>query len=199
MINKMTFFKKFCFLLLLTMMGSTLIGCVPMVFIAGSGAGGVIASDKRSVKTMVQDRDRVNLALKRIGADPELREHTHIVVAGYNQVLLMVGQAETEALRNKAYDLVRMSSHVKRIYNEVTIEPPTSRMTQSNDTWITTKVKSAMLVEKGLHSGQVKVITEKSIVYLLGIVTPKQADLAAHAASQVPGVQKVVKLFEYEQ
>jgi osmotically-inducible protein OsmY len=174
-------------------------GCIPAAFIAGSSAGGALAVDKRNVKTIVQDRDTANIALKTIGADPALRDHTHIVIAGFNQVMLMVGQAETEGLRDQAYNVLRSQPNVKRIYNEVTIGPSASKMVQAQDSWITTKAKSAMLMEKGLHSGQVKVVTEGRVVYLMGIVTPKQSDLAAGAASQVVGVKKVVKLFEYEQ
>lgn len=191
--------KKFCFVSLVFISSAGLSGCIPAAVVAGSSAGSaIVASDKRSMKIMVQDRDMANEALKRISADPALRKQTHIVIAGFNHVMLMVGQASTEQLRNQAYDLVKTVPNIKRIYNEVTIEPPISKMIQANDSWITTKVKSAMLMEKGLHSGQFKVVTENGVVYLMGLVTPKQADLAAQAASEIAGVQKVVKLFEYE-
>lgn len=191
--------KKIALLVVSILLSWSISGCVPLAFVAGSSAGGAIVSDKRSMKTMIQDRDMVNEALKKISANPELRQETHIVIAGFNHVMLMVGQAPTEELRAKAHHVANTVSNVKRIYNQVTIQSPISTSAQAEDSWITTKVKSAMLVEKGLHSGQIKVVTEDGVVYLMGIVTPKQADLAANAASRVSGVVKVVKLFEYEQ
>src|SRR5262249_27678907 len=96
-----------------------------------------------------------------------------------------------------AYNLVNNIPHIKRIYNEVVITQPTSNMVRSKDTWITTKVVTKMLAEKGLRSTQIKVVTENSVVYLMGLVTHSQGNLAAVVASQVSGVTQVVKLFEY--
>ncbi len=191
--------KKLGISILLVLSAWSISGCVPAVFMAGTGAGGAMVSDKRGMKTMIQDRDMANEALKRISANPQLKEGTHIAIAGFNHVLLMVGQASNNNLLATAYNTVRTVPNVKRIYNEVTIEPPTSMSVQANDSWITTKVKSALLMERGLASGQVKVVTENGVVYLLGIVTPGQSNLAANAASRVSDVKRVVKLFEYQQ
>lgn len=191
--------KKLLAPLLLALSISMLPACVPAAFMAGTAAGGAIIYDKRSVPTMVQDRDMANEALKRIMNDPDLNNHARIAIASFDQVLLMVGQAPTEQLRDRAYQLVSSVPKVKRIYNEVTIGPPISTKQQATDSWLTTKAKSAMLAERGLKSSQIKVVTENNIVYLMGIVTRKQADLAATAASHVTGVAQVVKVFEYEQ
>ncbi len=181
----------------LILMFFLLAGCIPAVFLAGATAGTVVY-DKRSMKTMVEDKDASNTALRAVNSEMSLRS-SRIVIATFNQVMLMAGQTPTEALRSKAYSLVSGVPNVKRIYNEVTIQEPISLRTKSNDTWITTKVKSAVLTEKGLNSSQIKVVTENSVVYLMGVLTHKQADSAAEVASRVSGVQKVVKIFEYEQ
>lgn len=174
--------------------------CVPVALVAaGATAGGAMVYDKRSMKTMAEDRDIVSTALKEINNDQQLREQTHIDIAAFNGLMLMAGQAPTEELRNQAYQIASSTPRVKRVYNEITIAPPTSTTIQTQDSWITTKVKSMMLAEKGLHSSQIKVITEDSVVYLMGIVTHKQADLAATVASKASGVKKVVRIFEYEE
>lgn len=188
---------KFIVLLLIT---SSLTACIP-AFVAGSAAGaagGMLIHDKRGMSTMIEDRDIANEAWKKINNDPELRAQTHISVASFNQVVLMVGQAPTEQLRSHAYDLINSVAGVKRIYNKVTIEPPTSKSRQADDAWITTKVKTKMMAEKGLKSSQIKVVTENRVVYLLGLMTYKQSDIAATVASHVTGVVEVVKVFEYE-
>jgi osmotically-inducible protein OsmY len=173
--------------------------CVPVVLVtAGATAGGAIVYDKRSLKTMAEDRDTVSKLLKQINDDPQLKSQTHITVSMFNDIMLLTGQAQTEELRNRTYQIASGMPNVKLIYNEIAIGAPTSTSTQTHDTWITTKVKSAMLAEKGLRSTQIKVVTENSAVYLMGVTTHKQADLAADVASKGEGVTKVVKIFEYE-
>lgn len=190
--------KRFNKILVTLGMTCLLTACVPAAFMAGSTAGGALIYDKRGFSTMIEDRDIANEAWKKINNDPALRKQAHITVSTFNQVLLMVGQAPTEQLRNHAYDLMNSIAGVKRIYNKVTIEQPTSKSRQADDAWITTKVKTQMLAEKGLKSGQIKVVTENAVVYLLGLVTYKQSDIAATVASQVSGVSQVIKVFEYE-
>lgn len=173
--------------------------CVPVVLVAaGATVGGALIYDKRGMKTMTQDIDMSSSLLKKINDDPELREQTHITIATFNNLLLVTGQATTEAQRDRVYQMANSMRNVKRIYNEVTIEPPTSKGVRTHDSWITTKVKSKMMAEKGLKSSQIKVITENKVVYLMGIVTHKQADIAANVASSISGVTKVVRIFEYE-
>jgi osmotically-inducible protein OsmY len=187
--------RKICMIILLTCL---LTACIPVAFIAGAGAGGAMLSDKRPVDTLLKDRDIANTALKNLANDPDLNKHARITVAAFNLNVLMVGQAPTEELRDRAYQIVNAVPGIKRIYNEVTIQPPISKITQANDSWITTKVKTAMVAEKGLNSNQFKVITENSVVYLMGIVTKKQADIATDIARNAEGVKRVVRLFEYE-
>lgn len=173
--------------------------CIPVMLVAaGATVGGALIYDKRNVKTMTEDRDMASTLLKQINDDPELRKDTHITIAAFNNVLLITGQATTDASRDRIFQMANKMPHLKRVYNEVSIEPPTSTSVRANDSWITTKVKSKMLAEKGLTSSQIKVVTENKVVYLMGVVTRKQADLAADVASSVAGVAKVVRVFEYE-
>lgn len=187
--------KKIALMVLLTM---SLTACVPVAFVAGASAGGAIVYDKRDMKTMMQDRNLSNAILARINADPQLKKQTHVSVATFNRIVLLAGQAPNEQLKQQVYAVASSVPNIKRLYNEITIEPPTSTIVQTNDTWLTTKVKSAMLAQKGLRSTQIKVVTENGVVYLMGITSHKQADLAATSASRVNGVRKVVKIFEYE-
>ena len=81
--------------------------------------------------------------------------------------MLLAGQAKTDELRTRVYQIASDIPNLKLIYNEISIETPTTQSVQTHDAWITTKVKSAMLAEKGLNSTQIKVITENSVVYLM--------------------------------
>lgn len=185
-------------IVVISVLAFLLTACIPVAFVAGAGAGGAMLSDKRPVDTLLKDRDIANTSLKNLASDPAINKHARITVAVFNANVLIVGQAPTTELRDRAYQIVNAVPGIKRIYNEVSIQPPISKMTQANDSWITTKIKTAMVAEKGLNSNQFKVITENSVVYLMGIVTKKQADIATDIASHAEGVKRVVRLFEYE-
>ena len=175
---------------------SLLSGCfVP--FVAGAAIGGAIVYDRRDFETMASDQEIFQQANNKINIDNELKNDAHIVVTSFNRSVLIVGQAPTEALHARTQQRVASVPNIKRIYNEVSISGPTSPAVRSSDAWITTKVKSQMLVETKLRSGQIKVMTEDSVVYLMGLVHREQADIAVDIARQVSGVQRVVKIFEY--
>ncbi len=188
-------------LIILLAMLFPLTGCVPAVIVAGTAVGatigGAIIYDKRSLKTQMHDRDASQTAQNLINHDRKLRDRSHISVATYNHIGLMVGQAQTPALRKRAFQLVSKIKYFRRIYNEVTIAGSTSEVQRANDDLMTGKVKAALLTAKGVHSNQIKVVTENSVVYLMGIVSKKQAKIAANVARRVSGVRKVVMVFQY--
>jgi len=189
-------------LIILLMISFSLTGCVaavPIAIVASATAGGAIIYDKRSFNTMSQDQNARNYAQRWIDSDKALRGHSHISVSVFNHVALLVGQTQTPELRDRAYQIVSRVKNIKRIYNEITIAGPTSTLQRTSDVWITTKVKTAMLAKAGLRSTNLKVVTEDNTVYLMGVVSRKQAALAADVARRVSGVTKVVKVLEYEQ
>ncbi|MCK4609161.1 MAG: BON domain-containing protein [Gammaproteobacteria bacterium] len=171
--------------------------CVPTALVAGATAGGAVVYDNRSMGTMWQDNNTSYQAQILINNDKELKDKANISVAVFDHVVLLVGQAPTKELRDHAQTLIKTVPNIKRICNQITIGQPISASATSNDAWITTKVKSAMLGKKGLSSTQLKVVTEAGVVYLMGLTTPSQGKLAAEVARKVDGVKKVVKVFEY--
>ncbi len=173
--------------------------CIPAALVLGATAGGAVIYDKRSMNTILHDQEAATQAAHRINNDPTLKKGAHIVLAVFNHVLLLVGQTKTQQQRDTAYNLVTGIKNVNRVYNEITIQKPTSVWRRSKDAWITTKVKSEMLAKKGLRSTQIKVVTENAVVYLMGVITHQQANLAADVARRVHGVTKVVKVFQYPQ
>lgn len=172
-------------------------GCVFAVGAAAGAAGAVVVYDHRSVAVALQDQKIVNEAAVKLRSSSELMNNSHINIACFNQVVLLSGEASTPELRQQAETLVKSVPNIKRIYNEITIQGPTSSLTRASDSWITTKIKTQMLATKDLKSGTIKVVTENGTVYLLGVVKREQADIAVDIARQVSGVQKVVKIFQY--
>ncbi len=172
-------------------------GCVASAIVVGATAGGAIVYDKRTFKIMNEDRHGTEIAQTLIDHSKILKGRSHISVASFNHIMLMVGQAQTPEIRDYAYKLVSNVKHIQRIYNEVQVAGSSSLIQRMNDTWLTTKEKTAMLAAKGLNSTQIKVVTESSTVYLMGLVSQEQGVLAANVARRVPGVKKVVKVFQY--
>ena len=154
-----------------------------------------VAYDDRTLSTIYQDEGITQQAYGVIQDDKQFKG-SNISIASINNLVLLVGQVENPQLKAKAYNEVSKIDTVKKVYNQITVEPPVSALTKSNDAWITTKVKTALLADLGLKSSKVKVLTENGVVYLLGIVSSDQATQAAKTASKVKGVKKVVKLFQ---
>jgi osmotically-inducible protein OsmY len=189
--------KKFLFTSLIICSMLLLEACVPAVFVAGAATGGAVLYDSRNMQTMIEDRDITNKVQAKLRGNQKISHETHLNVTTFNHVLLIVGQAKTEELRQKAISLVERVPNIKRVYNEITVEQLIPLKERSRDVWLTTKVKTALISEKGLRYAQIKIVTENSNVYLLGLVNKEQAELAADIARQISGVQKVVKVFEY--
>lgn len=171
-------------------------GCAPLV-VAGAGAGSVAASDRRSVGAFVDDA-AIELRAKALAtADDTLRQDAHINVTSVNGIVLLSGEARTAELRDRVLADVRAIPSIRRVVNEVRVAAPSSAGARSRDTWITTKIKSKLMVTRDLNAGRVKVVTEDRSVYLLGLVTPAEGEVATEAARRVNGVARVVKLFEF--
>jgi osmotically-inducible protein OsmY len=182
-----------------TLMISSLSSCIPAALVVGATAGGAVIYDKRSMSTIVQDRDSEQGATNVLSAAPELQKGTHISVATFHHILLLVGQTSTEEQRDIANRLVTNIKYVSRVYNQITVRKPISLAQRSSDAWITTKIKTEMLAKPGLQSTEIKVVTEDGVVYLMGILTPKQVEMAVDLTRRVDGVREVVKVFENEQ
>lgn len=177
----------------------SLTGCVPAAVMVGATVGGAVIYDRRGIKTALQDHESSIDAYNWLQSDRALRRHTHISVTVFHHTALMVGQAETAALRARAFQYVTRVKHLHTIYNEVMLGKPISLVKRAEDSWITAKVKAAMLAKRGLRSGQFVVVTENKVVYIMGYATHRQARLASDVARHIHGVKKVVKVVHYPQ
>ncbi|HLB42576.1 MAG TPA: BON domain-containing protein [Gammaproteobacteria bacterium] len=171
------------------------------IFVAGAAAGAAaiaIVYDHRTIQNAVQDTRIANAIVNKIRAIPELKNDSHIEVTVFNRIVLLTGETPNADWRQRAEEIATSTPAVTRVYNQLTIEGPTSTLTRTSDSWITTKIKSEMLATEDLKSSSIKAITENGVVYLMGMVTREQAEIAIDIARQVSGVQKVVKIFQYK-
>lgn len=189
--------SKFSLLVAAALSAALLQGCAA-VAVGGAATGVAVAHDRRTTGTIVDDESIEVKAASALNADKEIRDQTHLNVTSYNNSILMTGEVPTQQLGQRAYKIVSGLDKVKKVHNETTVAAPSSFGSRSNDTLITSKVKARMVATKGFDSTLVKVVTERGVVYLLGLVTQGEGKLAGEIARQTDGVQKVVKLFEYQ-
>ena len=127
---------------------------------------------------------------------PQL-DNSHINVHAYNRVILLTGEVPSTKLRTLAGDTARKFVDVRQVYNELEIQGSTSFLSRTNDSWLTTKVKSKLMFNSAIDSSEVEVITENSVVYLMGMVSRRDADTIAAIAADTGGARKIVRVFEY--
>lgn len=171
-------------------------GCAA-VAVTGFATGASVASDTRTTGTVIEDQAIELKAKQTFYFDKEFNAKTHINVTSYNTIVLLTGEAPTERLRNQASELVSGIEKVSHIHNEITLAAPSSLMSRSSDSLITSKVKTRLLTDKTVPGINIKVVTEKGVVFLMGLLDRATAERATEITRQTGGVQKVVKLFQY--
>ncbi|MBU1192613.1 MAG: BON domain-containing protein [Gammaproteobacteria bacterium] len=174
-------------------------GCAP-VLIGGAATGASVAHDRRTAGSYVEDQSIEMKAATAISNEAELKRQGHLNVTSFNMIVLISGEVPSEALRQRAGELIGGIEKVRRVHNELMIAAPSSMMTRSSDSLITAKVKTSLFSVKGYENfdpTRVKVVTENGTVFLMGLLTRAEGAATAITASGVGGVQRVVKLFEY--
>lgn len=171
-------------------------GCIaPLVVGAGVGAGIMVAEDRRSSGTILEDqvieRKITNLA------NEKYPDQLSISVVSFNRVVLLVGQVASETIKEDIGSMALETQNVRDVQNEITIAGASSFVSRSGDAMLTSKVKSRLLNNKEVQANHIKVVTNNDTVYLMGVVTRAEADSATQTAATTSGVQKVVKVFEY--
>jgi len=182
--------NKLIFILITTLLTS----CAAAVLVGA--AGGLAVYDRRTVSMIERDARIFYIINTSIAKDPRFHG-SRIVVTSYNQIVLLAGQTPLSSVRLLAEKIAQGTANVRRVHNELTIDNPIPLAQRSKDTLITAEARSKMLTKKGLESGSIRIVSENGVVYLMGIVTQEQANLAVNVARQIDGVNKVVKIFQY--
>ncbi len=175
----------------------TLQGCAGLV-IAGGATAGAMANDRRTSGAYVDDETIEWKIIDVLYQDEQIDEQTHLNATSYNGIVLLTGEIPSDEMRAKIGEKIKGVRGVRQFHDETSIAAPSSMMSRSGDTWITSKVKTAMLTGDTDMGARTKVVTDKGVVYLMGIVSPQEADKLTDIARRVGGVQKVVKVFEYQ-
>jgi len=175
-------------------LASSLQGCV-LALAGAAGGTALVATDRRTVGAQTEDRTIQVKALADLNRN--LPDAAHVNVAVFNQRVLLTGEVPDERSKQQAESIVRGIDNVNSIVNELAVQPASSYSSRANDAYLEGRVKAELIAYKDISANNFKVVAERGIVYLMGLVTVEEGNIAADAVSRVNGVQRVVKVFEY--
>lgn len=174
---------------------SVLVACATPANPPAVPGGALLVADRRS-ETAYKDDQIIetrlsNRLLARFGRD------AHVNVTSWNRQVLLTGEIANAQQQAQLRELARQTEGVRQVFDETVIGPPSPLPARSQDAWISSQVRARLLADRDFAASHVKVVTEGSVIYLLGLVRQSEADAAIAIASRVPRVLKVVTLFEY--
>lgn len=176
-------------------LAGSLTACVPLLLGGGAVTTALVASDRRTSGMYLEDERIEQSAAAKLRET--LKEGTRASVTSFNRLALVTGEVRSEAEKAEVGRTVASVENVRNVVNEVEVVPFISSIGQrSRDTLLTSQVKASMIDAKDLQANTIKVVTEMNVVYLMGIVTPREAQRAAEIARGVNNVRKVVRVFE---
>lgn len=173
-------------------------GCVAAV-VGGTAAG--VGHDRRSWTTVLRDRNIQATAYDNFNKDKELALKNNVSIVVYNGVMLLVGEVRTDELKQRAQGRVEGYEGVRKLVNEIEVREPEGFLSQRRDNTITAHVKTALLdiVDlPGFDPTRVNITTAHRTVYVMGLLSREEAERVAEIARNVAGVEKVVRVLEYQ-
>ena len=170
-------------------------GCAPVIVAAGVGASAMVVNDRRSTGAQVDDQ---SIELKvATAAGSSYGNDIHVNATSYNAVVLLTGEVPNKTVEDDIIKVAKTTDRVKKVDSYLVIGPNADLSSRTNDSYITSKVKARFVESDKFSATHVKVVTERGVVYLMGIVSREEGDAAAQVAATTSGVGKVVKIFEY--
>ncbi|MFO1206112.1 MAG: BON domain-containing protein [Burkholderiales bacterium] len=171
-------------------------GCIAAAVVGAGAAGAMMATDRRSTGAYTDDETlewKISLAIR----DKFGEKAVHINVTSFNRIVLLTGEAPSEEVRQEIQKIAQAQKTARDVRNEIVVGQPTALQSWTDDSYITSKVMANMVGNPDVNQYYVKVVTENSVVYLMGLVTRKEGEAAAEVAANTSGVKRVVKVFEY--
>ncbi len=169
--------------------------CAALVIGVGVGAGIMVAKDRRTSSTMLEDQNIESKAKDRI--TEKYGKQVYINVTSFNRLVLLTGQAPTDEIKQDVSVLVLEVPNVRNVQNEIAVGGISSATSGASDALLTSQVKGRLTRNKEVSAANIKVVSESGTVFLMGLVTRAEAETASQTAATTSGAQRVVKVFEY--
>ncbi|MFC1680572.1 BON domain-containing protein [Pseudomonadota bacterium] len=187
-----TYIKVICLLGVIT-----LGGCIATAVTVAAVTSVDVAHDRRTIGEYIDDNNIEFTVRTFLVRDDELRKNAHISATSMNGILLLTGEAPSAELKNKVAGFAKDVEGVRQLVDEMKIAGESGYISRTNDVWLTAKVKSVLFAKTKLDANRVKVVSEAGSVYLMGLVSRKEAKNATEITRGIGGVQQVVQVFEY--
>jgi osmotically-inducible protein OsmY len=171
-----------------------LAGCAPAMVAVGAGHAVLMATDPRSTGAQIDDD---TIEIKIAANEIVMKDDRHVTATSYNGLVLLTGEVPTQAVSDQVERVAKGIDRVRSVQNELVVGPTSELSARADDGFITSKVKGRLFDEGGFAPNAVKVVTERKVVYLMGLVTRAQGTKAGEIAATTSGVARVVKVFEY--
>lgn len=174
-------------------------GCTAVVVGGAAATGAMVAHDRRTSGAIVNDQEIELNAYRILNDHPDIKARSHISITSYNMRVLLTGETESAELAQRFASLVSELPHVRSVYNEVAEDARAGLWNETEDTYLTSKVKLSLFnVDiEGFDPSFVKVVTSRGKVYLMGLVKPDEGRAAVDIVRGISGVNRVVEVFEY--
>lgn len=183
--------------LLITLASITVLqGCVAAA-VVGIAGGAQIAADKRTVGQVIDDQTLELELYSILSKEKALAEHSNIQLTVVNGTLLIVGQTPNSYLKELAAKTFSNVKGITQVHNQLRVSNITSLLTRSNDVWLTSKVKTILFSDSEIEATNIKIVTENSEVFLMGLVSAQQATKSIEITRNISGVSRVFNAFEY--
>jgi len=178
---------------LLLLAGSFLAGgCVPAIGLLAVD----VVRDEREPRAYWQDNKAemdIRLSIYRNSTISD----ANVSVTIWNAVVLLTGEVPDQRAIDRILDIAKSHHYTRQIVNRIELAGRTNAASRVNDSWLTGRVKTALVVSRTVDPTRFKVVTERANVYLMGLVTSAEAAAAVMIVRSVPGVVRVIKVFEY--
>lgn len=167
-----------------------------MLLVGGATVGANVAGNNIPLRTQIDDSSLKIKAVQSINDIPEIAKTSHVEIAVYDRIVLVLGQTPSMRLKHEVARKISAIQGVRLVYNELTIGPRISYTNYLNDGLITSAVKGNLIGK--VDSLHFKVITENHVVYLMALTTQEAGQKAAEIASNTKGVERVVKVYSFD-
>jgi osmotically-inducible protein OsmY len=110
---------------------------------------------------------------------------------------LLAGTVSTPQMKTRAVEVASRASGIKALYDNIEVAPSRAAWDATKDAWITARIRTELMLDPDIRSGNYTIDTQKGSVYMIGSAR-SQAELerATRIARYIPGVERVVTYVE---
>lgn len=152
---------------------------------------------RRTLGNYIEDNSIEFKSKVNLNKGSQALSQSNISVNSFNGQVLLTGQVPDERTKQEASEVINQLREIRKIHNELEIAGPTSMMIRANDTYLTGRVKAQLLADNRTNGMRIKVVTENGTVYLMGLVTRHEGEVAVEVVRNIVGINRIVKVFEY--